>query len=98
MSKLCDDYKSHQYRIGREEAKTLDLKVVNASAPIDRIITEILKFYSARPIGPFGSGGRPEITQIAWIDSVRMKFRCEQKIAQVKNNQIEVQGDAWVPY
>ena len=98
VSKLCDDYKSHLYRIGRKEAKALELNVVNASAPVDTILTEILKFYNARPVGPFGSGGRPEKTQIAWIDSIRIKFRCEQKIAQVKNNQIEVQGDAWVPY
>ena len=98
VSKLCDDYKSHQYKIGRTEAKALQLKVTNASDPVDRILTELLTFYSARTIGPFGVSGRPDTNHIAWMDSVRMKFRCEQKFALTKNNQMEVKGDAWVPY
>ena len=98
VSKLCDDYKSHLYRIGRAEAKELKLKVVYANAPVDGILTELLTFYNSRLVGPFGSGGKPETNQIAWMDSTRTKFRCEQRLAQVKANQFEVKGDAWVRY
>ena len=98
VSKLCDDYKSHQYQIGRAEAKELQLKVTNASGPVDEILTELLMFYNARPIGPFGASNRPDTNQIAWIDSIRVKFRCEQKFVLAKNGQMDVKGDVWVPY
>ena len=98
VSKLCDDYKSHQYQIGRAEAKGLNLKVKNATGPVDEILTELLLFYNARPLGPFGPNNRPETCQIAWIDSVRMRFRCEQQLVVAQKGQIDVKGDAWVPY
>ena len=98
VSKLCDDYKSHQYQIGRAEAKGLNLKVKNATGPVDEILTELLLFYNARPLGPFGPNNRPETCQIAWIDSVRMRFRCEQQLVVAQKGQIDVKGDAWIPY
>ena len=103
VGKLCDDYKSHQYQIGRAEAKELKLKVTDASGPVDEVLTELLLFYMARPVGPFSADGslnpgRTVTNQIGWMDSTRMKFRCEQNLAVAQKGQLEVKGDGWIPY
>ena len=96
VRKLCDDYKSHLYRIGREEAKELELKVSDASPPVERILSELVAFYNSRPVGPFGSGDKTT-KQIAWIDSIQIRFRCNQLFTKVKAD-LEFRGDVWVSY
>lgn len=101
VNKLCDDYKSHQYQIGRKEAKELGLKVVEASDALEGILLELLQFYSARPIGPFGGQVKPGQhvkTHIAWMDSLRQKFRAEQNLLVNKDSALESQGDQWLSY
>ena len=101
VNKLCDDYKSHQYQISRREAKELGLKVIDASAPLEGVLLELLAFYSARPIGPFGTqlkSGQRVTMQIAWIDSLRLKFRCEQTSVLNQQLGLENEGDSWAVY
>ena len=99
--RLCDDYKSHAYQIGRREARSIGLKVKDASDDEDVILGELLKFYTARPVGPFGCVPRPGQqghVHIAWVDSLLLKFRCEQKVLIKKDNEIAKQGDRWTNY
>jgi Periplasmic serine proteases (ClpP class) len=101
VNKLCDDYKSHSYQIARKEAKDLGLDVVYASATVENLLHQILAFYTARPVGPFGTQVKPGLqvkTQIAWIDSLRGKFRAEQMLVVTPESGLDVKGDGWVPY
>ena len=59
VDRLCDDYKSHAYQIGRREAKSIGLKVRPPSDDEDAALADLLKFYSARPPGPFGCIPKP---------------------------------------
>jgi len=98
---LCDDYKSHAYQISRREAREIGLKVHDASPVVDAIMTELLKFYGARHLGPFGTSTRPgaeAVMQIAWIDSKELKFRCEQQVTFAENGELKRDGDRWVIY
>lgn len=101
VNKLCDDYKSHQYQIARREAKELGLNAVDASPAVEAVLLELLQFYTARPVGPFGGQPKPGQqvkTQIAWMDSLRLKFRVEQTAVITPQSALEVQGDSWVSY
>lgn len=101
VNKLCDDYKSHQYPIGRNEAKALGLKAVDASDAEEAILLELFVFYSARPVGPFGpqlKPGQPVKFQIAWMDSLRRKFRVDQTSVMNQQSGFDTQGDGWVVY
>lgn len=98
---LCDNYKSHQYQISRREAKRIGLKVKDASPQLEATLIDLLKFYSARPIGPFGSqvrSGQQVKMHIAWLDSLRLKFRVEQEGVIASNMSVERRGDQWVSY
>lgn len=69
---------------------------------MEQILLDLLTFYSGRPVGPFGTGQiRPGLQvkmQIAWMDSMRMKFRVEQEGVVGANSEIQNRGDQWVPY
>ena len=98
---LCDDYKSHAYQISRREAKEIGLKIHNASPAVDAILTELFKLYTARPLGPFGNSTQPgakALMQIAWIDSTRQKFRCEQQGTFAENRDLKRGRDRWMVY
>jgi hypothetical protein len=101
VDRLCDDYKSHQYQISRGEARSIGLKATDASPQVEQILLDLLKFYSARPLGPFGGqmrqGQRVKL-QIAWMDSVRSKFRVLQECLVGPNLELQNQGDQWLPY
>lgn len=98
---LCDGYKSHAYHISRREAREIGLKVSDASEDVDATLTEILKLYKSRPVGPFGestSVGSKTRLQIAWVDSTRQKFRCEQEATIEKNDDLRRGADGWTTY
>ena len=98
---LCDDFKSHTYQIGRGEAKAIGLKVRDADPAEDKILLDLLKFYQARPVGPFGAGleaGQEVEMQIAWLDSSRLKMRVMQKVVVGPKGELQSKGDQWVPY
>ena len=102
VNRLCDDYKSHSFQISRREAKAVGLKVVDASANVERILMDLLKFYTTRPIDPF-TGSQPKPgqqckMQIAWVDSTRRKFRAIQETKIGPKGEIESLGDQWLPY
>ena len=101
VDKLCDQYKSHAYQISRYEAKGLGLKVQMASASIEGLLLDILSFYSSRRVGPFGPQIKPGQTvkmHIAWMDSLRLKFRAEQEGVIGPNSELQNRGDRWVGY
>jgi hypothetical protein len=99
---LCDDYKSHSYQIGRREAKKIGLNVVDADPPTEALLVELLKFYSSRPLGPFGNGpakpGQQARNQIAWLDSRKLKMRVMQEVILADKGRLEALADAWSPY
>ena len=98
---LCDDYKSHSYQISRREAREIGLKIHDASPAVDAILMDLLKLYTARPLGPFGTSTKPgaeALMQIAWVDSKSQQFRCEQQVNFVENNDLKRGGDRWVAY
>ena len=99
---LCDDYKSHAYHISRREAREIGLKVVNASTALDAILMELFKLYTSRSVGPFGTStqaGARALMQIAWVDSIRQKFRCEQEATFADNGELKRgPADRWVAY
>ena len=101
VDSLCDDYKSHAYQISRREAREIGLKIHDASPAVDAVLTDLLKLYTARPLGPFGPSAQPgaqALMQIAWIDSKRQKFRCEQQVAFAEKNNLKRGGDKWIVY
>ena len=98
---LCDDYKSHAYQISRHEAKEIGLKIHDASPAVDAILTDLFKLYKARPLGPFGTStrlGAEALMQIAWVDSKKQKFRCEQQVTFTENSSLKKGGDRWMVY
>lgn len=98
---LCDDYKSHAYQISRREARQIGLKVHDASPTVDAILTDLLKLYTGRHLGPFGTTLQPgaeALMQIAWIDSRHQKFRCEQQVTFAKNSDLKRGVDRWTVY
>jgi len=102
VDRLCDDYKSHSYQISRREAKEIGLKVVDASTEVEEALHDLVKFYVARPVGPFSGGpirsGQEVKLQIAWMDSLRLKFRAEQSAVVGPKMEIQPRGDQWVAY
>jgi hypothetical protein len=102
VNRLCDDYKSHSFPISRREAKAIGLKVVDAEPKVEAILLDLLKFYTGRPIDPFTNAqpkpGQQLKMQIAWIDSVRAKFRVVQDARIGPKGEIESLGDQWLTY
>jgi len=101
VDKLCDQYKSHSYPISRNEATAIGLKVQPATDAVEELLVELLAFYAARKVGPFGpqiGPGKKVKMYIAWLDSLRKKFRAEQDALIGPNNEITTQGDRWLPY
>ena len=100
VDRLCDDYKSHGYQISRREAKDIGMKVTDADPETETILIDLLKFYNSRQVGPFGQvkSGETVTTHIAWIDSLKLKFRAEQHLMVRPNNEMNPLGDQWSPY
>jgi len=103
IDKLCDGYKSHGYRISRKEAGEIGLNVVNPTPTVETILFQLVKHYLARPIAP-GLTGQPKkgskvITHIAWMDSVRQKYRCEQtSLVKDAAGTLQSISDGWKAY
>jgi hypothetical protein len=71
VERLSDHYKSHQYQIGRGEARSIGLKVVDATAPQAEAMWALLLVYHGIQAGGEGEiGGRPAVlTRLGHIDS-----------------------------
>ena len=100
VDKLCDDYKSHAYQINRREAKAIGLKVVDASPNVASAMMDLLKFYTARLVGPAQklTKGQTFKTHIAWLDSTALHFRVEANYLVVDGGELKPQGDQWLAY
>jgi len=102
IDKLCDSYKSHQYRIGRKEAAEIGLNAVSPRPEVETILFDLLKHYNSRPIVPGMSGktkpGDQVTSHIAWLDSTRLKRRCEQTSIVGDQGKLSSQRDRWVTY
>ena len=42
--------------------------------------------------------GAEALMQIAWVDSKKQKFRCEQQVAFTENSSLKKGGDRWMVY
>lgn len=101
VDKLCDQYKTHSYPISRREAASIGLKVVPATASFEPLILDLYKIYAARKVGPFGGPvvpGKELEMHIAWLDSLRIKFRAVQKREVNAKKELEARGDQWLLY
>ncbi len=100
VDKLCDDYKSHAYQIGRREAKAIGLKVVDAPASVEASMMDLLKFYSARPILPskLPQKGQNFKGYIGWLDSSALHMTVEAEFQMQADGTPKPLGDKWVVY
>lgn len=100
VNRLCDDYKSHNYQISRQEARSIGLKVVDAPPSVESALMGLLKFYLARPVGgpSTQSVGHKFKLMIGWLDSTDLQFRAELEAEIATGNEIKQIGDRWVTY
>lgn len=98
VDKLCDEYKSHAYEIGRREARAIGLKAKDASPEVEAAMMDVLKFYSARPTGPPAAPPTGRfMMHIAWLDSQNLTMRVEG-IYQMDGDKVKHLGDQWRQY
>jgi hypothetical protein len=100
VDKLCDDYKSHQYQISRDEARKIGLKVENASDDADAAMMDLFRFYVARPFMPATPPGPNQQFQgyLAWLDSTALHLRVEGQFTVDNEAKVAPIGDQWVTY
>jgi hypothetical protein len=100
VDKLCDDYKSHSYEIGRREARTVGLKVTDAGPDLHAALVRLLKFYVSRPVfpKPIPPKGKSFKAQIAWLESTALHFRVEASYRVEEGGTQKYLGDQWLPY
>ena len=68
---LCDEYKSHAYQIGRQEARQIGLNVKDADGAVASAMDKLLRFYSARPTLPSVQPSRSRSTMLISGGSTR---------------------------
>lgn len=97
---LCDEFKSHQYQIPRREARRIGLKVKDASDEEEAAITNLLKFYLARPFLPASPPTPGQVFEhtIAWLDSTSLHMRVDAQAQVAPDGQFAPKGDQWVSY
>lgn len=99
---LCDNYMSHQYRIGRKEARKIGLNVVKPSSKVEQLMLQIFQQYHNRQIIPSLNQAPQKndkiLGNIAWLESTRMKFRCEQEFIAGDNSDLKPVTDSWKAY
>jgi hypothetical protein len=71
-----------------------------ATSAEEALLLDLLKFYNSRKAGPFGllKPGQQVKLHIAWMDSLRLKFRAEQDGIIESNSELKRQGDSWQAY
>ena len=97
---LCDEYKSHAYQIGRQEARQIGLKVKDAEGAVAETMDKLLRFYSARPTWP-SAQPRPNQTYVAhigWLDSTAMTLRATESTRLDGDGHVEQVADWWETY
>lgn len=99
-SRLCDEYKSHTYEIGRREARRLGLPVKDATNAEEGILLEIWKFYSARPLIPTPPpvAGQRFVTAIAWLESRAIHQRVAGIYEIDPAGSLKILQDSWTVY
>jgi len=101
VDRLCDQYKSHSYPISRSEAKAIGLNVEWANDSLEPLMLELYQLYTARKVGPYGpqiAPGKQVKMYIAWLESLRLKFRVEQDAEIGPNKDLKPLGDQWLRY
>jgi hypothetical protein len=101
VDRLIDEYKSHSYPISRREAEAIGLKIQNADPAVEATLNNLLRFYTARKVGPFGTHvgpGKEVKMHIAWLDSRKRKFRAEQDALIAPDGKLQNRGDQWLAY
>jgi hypothetical protein len=96
---LCDQLKSHSYQIGREEARDIGLKAVDAPVDVDNVLTQMMLFYSARQavlVPP--TAGQSTTIPCGWIDSTTLHFQCDGTWSTSKEKGTQPAGSAWKTY
>ena len=97
---LCDEYKSHAYQIGRQEARQIGLKVKDADDTVAEVLDKLLRFYSARPSLPPTEPAMDQVYEahIGWLDSTAMTLRAVTTSRQGKDGRSEMLADRWLGY
>lgn len=100
VDRLCDDYKSHAYQIGRKEARSIGLKVLDAPHELELAMVNLFKFYLGRPIFAKGAPqkGKTAVGHIAWLDSTARQFRVDANFHLEESGALRVLSDQWVQY
>jgi len=100
VDNMCDDYKSHQYPICRQEAREAGLKAEDATEPVERSMMDLFRFYSARPMLPQNppAAGKQFEAHIAWLDSTNLQFRVEGNYVAGNGGELTHRGDQWRVY
>src|SRR5205085_32411 len=97
VDKLCDDYKSHGYQISRKEARSIGLKVSDATPDVEQALMDLLKFYTARRVAPVTvpKQGQLFMQLIAWLDSADLRYRVEAQYQPESDGTAKYLGDQW---
>jgi len=98
---LCDDYKSHEYRIARSEAKQIGLKVVDPAPKVEEILRELYIHYQSLEIFPTLASVTKGTTfpgHIGYVDSIAKNFVCAGKYTMEADGRIKAMGDNWEIY
>ena len=100
VDRLCDEYKSHNYQIGRREARDIGLKAVDAPPDVEAVLVELYKFYVTRKFMPATapSKGQVFVSHIGWFDSASLQLRAEAQHRMGDAGEAQVLGDQWVAY
>lgn len=103
VDRLCDEFKSHAYQIGRHEARALGLNVVDAPPDVEKAMMELYKLYVGRPVAPMNPGVSPKAgtfvrLHIAWLDSTDLNLRVETQQVVQADQTLKAVSDEWVPY
>lgn len=100
VDRLCDEYKSHQYPISRQEAREIGLAVVDAPVDVEKAMMDVFRFYVGRPFmpSPPPKVGTAFQAQIAWLDSTSLHTQVDADYVVNGDGTFAHRGDKWVVY
>jgi hypothetical protein len=100
VDRLCDEYKSHAYQIGRREAREIGLKIVDAPAAVETVMMDLLKFYTARPVFPSKTPQKGQTFKgyLGCLDSTALHITVEGELQVQADGTAKPLRDAWVVY
>lgn len=99
VDRLCDEYKSHNYQIDRNEARRVGLEVADATDDEEDLLLDVVKFYQSRTAKPANTPpGSLNQLYIAWLDATGLKRRVEAVSRVDQQGQLQHLRDSWNEY